>query len=404
MKRKASEEIRESPTKPKRCTAVEEPSVGEAADDEDGSVPEATPANFKDSESATGGENGSAEITNGGERVTAEGIPVVQKETETPGDEEQAQLPETSDAKYEKEKHLKFAARDLIAQVQLCIESRRATRRKRMHPVEVTRQIEGLERLCRSSSKDAYQNPFLQSFPFEWFGEVGELGETIEELNNQQTALDKANEQFDLALGRVEAAAVKRGNALIGIGDKSPEAKRANDEDVARLTAELSEARAASFEAQQSYERQLASVQMQAKLPLRIAERALLAEEYVVGDKEAGSQRSSRRTSASKGSSSRAPRSVPERLEGQPLQEHAYHLGQGKGDEEALQTSAMADEIRERASWEIENAQKAWSEASREFHLVRNNYPGDLAIYLQTGDRHGKFRGTKREFDCGYFI
>lgn len=63
----------------------------------------------------------------------------------------------------------------------------------------------------------------------------------------------------------------------------------------------------------------------------------------------------------------------------------------------------MRTMIQDRKRLNMEAAKRAWSEASRDFRLVREEYDEQLAGFLR-GVEQGDVSGTKTEFDADYFL
>ncbi|KAK5123640.1 hypothetical protein LTR85_002678 [Meristemomyces frigidus] len=63
----------------------------------------------------------------------------------------------------------------------------------------------------------------------------------------------------------------------------------------------------------------------------------------------------------------------------------------------------LRDRIKADTLADMQEAKKAWSNASREFHHTRKTYPADLLEFLEARDE-GAVKGTRTEFDAQYFI
>lgn len=307
-------------------------------------------------------------------------------------------------------------------------DTRGAARVKLVTVLLQRRLSEHLHRLCQLAIIPSMSSePSLEPIPEDWFSLMKSLHDAQGTTIRHATSTTDVQEEIIKLLNSIDADFVRRTSVLIDASDDDPWPEEAAEleEEIGRTYGRLEdlEERLAGLTAQlddlRNRETALREVALEQADSVLVGAGLLeaLEEPAAEGDAPDQQHRPSAESAARSEQNARRPSDPPDvpparpawnaRTERYPPDEEGRTARRNMPDKGWRKRSASMPNLRDRLKADtladMHQAERAWSQASRDFHNTRTRYPTRLQEFLEAREE-GAVKGTKTEFDAQYYI
>ncbi|KAK4549459.1 hypothetical protein LTR36_006456 [Oleoguttula mirabilis] len=261
-----------------------------------------------------------------------------------------------------------------------------------------------IRELARIAKRGMVSNQELELLPVEWFSNFETLQEHQRAVNELQQKIARLDQDLSVLKTQQSVLYAKRTDILLEYGDDDERERAAVEVDgqLKTLQAALSGISGHRARLQCDLDVTVRREELVAQHTLEIADEALINAGLMSPCDEL------HKTVDAEGPAKTPPNALgrpsTRAQEDRPAERAVSLPGQAltevKGDDHLPDMQKIVQDGRCR---ELQDARRAWSEASRDFRKVRQDYDGNLADFL-TRKEEGKVTGTKTHFDAGFFI